>query len=143
VTVTLLSCNGHILVTTVPLPNARHNQKDFSMDMEVTELANMVTCIRLQGRLDAPGVDRIDTRFTAATVAAGRDAVLDLSGVTFLASMGIRMLISSARALKLKGAKLVLFGAQDLVQNVLEQAAIDQIIPVVTTEDRALEQLQA
>jgi len=113
------------------------------MDMDVTELTGKVTCIRLHGRLDAPGVDHIDTRFTAAAVAAGRDAVIDLSGVTFVASMGIRMLISSARALKLKGAQLVLFGAQDLVQNVLEQAAIDQIIPVVTTEDRALEQLQA
>jgi anti-sigma B factor antagonist len=55
--------------------------------------------------------------------------------------MGIRLLISSARALKLKNAKLVLFGAQDLVQNVLDQAAIDQIIPIVASEALALERL--
>jgi anti-sigma B factor antagonist len=113
------------------------------MDMEVTKLGDNVICVRLRGRMDAPGVDTIDTRFTAATAAAGRDAVVDLSGVSFLASMGIRLLISSARALSLKNAKLVLFGAQDLVQNVLDQAAIDQIIPIVASEALALERLRA
>jgi len=111
------------------------------MDMEVTELGGNVTCIRLNGRLDAPGADRIDTRFTVAAVAAGRHAVIDLSGVTFVASMGIRLLISSARGLQKKGATLVLFGAPEQVQYVLEQAALDQIMPIVANEQRALERL--
>ena len=113
------------------------------MDMEVTELSGDLTRIRLNGRLDAPGVDRIEIRFTAAAVAVGRNTVIDLSGVTFVASMGLRMLISCARSLHAKGAKLVLFGAQALVQDVLEQAAIDQIIPIVENEQQALAQLEA
>jgi anti-anti-sigma factor len=112
------------------------------MEMTLTELPGPVSCVRLDGRLDAAGADRIDTRLTAAVVATGRPAVVDLSGVTFLASMGIRLLIATARGLRAKGAKLVLFGAPDLVQNVLDQAALDQIIPVVATQQQALERLQ-
>ena len=35
------------------------------MDMVVSEPEAGVTCIRLNGRLDAPGADRIDLSFTA------------------------------------------------------------------------------
>jgi anti-anti-sigma factor len=113
------------------------------MDMQVSELGGNVTCVRLTGRLDAPGADTIDTPFTAAVVTQGRDAVVDLSGVTFVASMGIRLLIASARELRHKGATLVLFGAQELVYTALDQAALDQIIPIVATEQQAIERLVA
>ena len=112
------------------------------MEIIVTELPDNVRCVRLSGRLDAQGVDRIDTRFTAAVSSSGYPAVVDLSGVTFLASLGIRLLISNARAMKLKGAQLVLFGATELVGNVLDQVALDQIIPIVGTEEQALERLR-
>lgn len=111
------------------------------MDMQVSEIGGKVTCIRLTGRLDAPGADSIDTRFTAAVVTQARNAVIDLSGVGFVASMGIRLLIASARGLSLKGANMVLFGAQDLVYTALDQAALDQIIPIVATESEAIERL--
>jgi anti-sigma B factor antagonist len=111
------------------------------MDIEISQGPDNVTVARLNGRLDSPGVDRIETRFSAAVVAPGRDAAIDRSGVDVLASMGIRMLISSARALQQKGARLVLFGAPSLVQSVLETAAIDQIIPITGDEQQALARL--
>ena len=108
------------------------------MEMTVTELAGSVTCVRLVTRLDAQGADRIGLRFTTAVAAQARNAVIDLSGVSFVASMGIRLLISTARALNGKGCKMVLFGATDLVQGVFDDAALDQIMPIVATEDQAL-----
>jgi anti-anti-sigma factor len=113
------------------------------MDIVVAELSGNVSCVRLIGRLDAPGADQIGTRFRASVVAPGRNAVIDLTGVSFVASMGLRLLISSARALQLEGAKMVLFGAPSLVQDVFEQAALDQIIPITSTEQQALAQLSA
>ena len=106
--------------------------------MTTTDLAGPVTGVRLAGRLDAPGADRIDIKFTAVVVARGHDAIIDLSGVTFIASMGLRLLISTARALALKKRTMVLFGAAEMVQEVLDDAAIDQIIPIVATEADAL-----
>ncbi|HVZ45991.1 MAG TPA: STAS domain-containing protein [Ramlibacter sp.] len=111
------------------------------MEFEVSQLDDHCNLVRLTGRMDSPGVDRIETRFTAAVTAANRDAVVDLSGVDFLASMGIRMFIANARAMSGKGKRLALFGATEMVRDVLESVAIDQIIPVAADQDQALRAL--
>jgi anti-anti-sigma factor len=106
--------------------------------MNISEIDGVVTRVQLRGRLDAPGADQIGLRFTSAVTSAGRDAIIDLAGLEFIASLGLRLLISNARALGNKGAKLVLFGAPELVQNVFDDAALDQIITIVRTEADAL-----
>jgi anti-sigma B factor antagonist len=113
------------------------------MNMDILESADGTRCVRLHGRLDAPGADAIDLRFTAAVAAPGHHAIVDLSDVTFIASMGIRLLIGTARALHTKGARMILFGAQGMVLDVLQDASIDQIIPMVASEQLAREQLAA
>ncbi|MFG6467911.1 STAS domain-containing protein [Roseateles sp. BYS87W] len=113
------------------------------MDIEVIALEPHVNCLRLQGRLDAAAVDRTEVKLNAAAVAPGQHLMVDLRGVEFLASLGIRMLITAARSLKAKGARMVLFGAQPLVHEVLEHVAIDQIIPVVADEAEARSALAA
>jgi anti-anti-sigma factor len=113
------------------------------MDIDISTLEGAITCVRLNGRLDAPGADSIGLRFSAAAGAAPCRVVVDLSGVGFIASLGMRLLISSARNAKAKGGVMVLFGATEMVQDVLEQMAIDQIMPIVSTEALALEQARA
>jgi len=113
------------------------------MDIEVDQLTDNIACVRLIGRMDSASVDGAETRFSAAVVAPGQNAVVDLSGVNFLASMGIRLFITSARALNAKGARMVLFGASDLVRNVLEHVALDQIIPIVGDREQAVAKLAA
>jgi anti-anti-sigma factor len=113
------------------------------MEMTLTELAGPITCVRLHGRLDAAGADAIGVRFTAAVVASGHDAVVDLSDVSFVASMGIRLLISVARAIGTKGHRVALFGASGPVQGVLDDVALDQLMPVAPTESEALAALAA
>jgi len=93
----------------------------------------------LVGRLDTAGVDVVETRFGAAIVPNGKNTIVDLAGVTFLASMGIRMLISTTRSLSRKGAKLVMYGATPGVQDVIETAALTEIIPLAASENEALE----
>jgi anti-anti-sigma factor len=112
------------------------------MELQVIDLGN-ASKIALQGRLDTPGVDQIETRFTASVVSPGKHVLVDLSGVTFVSSMGIRMLIGTARSLNLKKAKMVLVGPQALVKESLDHVSISDIIPVVGTEAQALELLHA
>jgi anti-sigma B factor antagonist len=113
------------------------------MEFDAEERPGPVTCVRLRGRLDAAGAGRIETRFTAATVAAGHPAIVDLSGVSFIASMGVGLLIAAARGLRNKGRLLVLFGAPEPVRAVLDLAEIGQIIPIAADEAEALAQLSA
>ena len=105
------------------------------MDMTVGELGSGALCLALKGRLDTVGVDRIERAFTDAVNTQDRDAAVDLAGVAFLASMGVRLIIATARAQRARGRKLVLFAPQPLVRQTLEMVALDQIIPVLT--DRA------
>jgi anti-sigma B factor antagonist len=102
-----------------------------TMEMTVDELAGGALCVALQGRLDTVGVDQVEPRFSAAVAEKPRHAAIDLRAVTFLASMGVRMIIATARAQRARGFSLVLFGAQPLVKSTLEMVALDQIIPVL------------
>jgi anti-anti-sigma factor len=107
------------------------------MDMQVSEVGG-VTKVALVGRLDTAGASRIETAFTARVVPPGRATIVDLSGVSFLASLGIRMLISAARGLAGRNAKLVLFGAPGPVAEVIETAALSTLIPVAASEAEAV-----
>jgi len=94
--------------------------------------------VTLKGRLDTAGVDMIETRFGAAIAAAGKNTVVDISEVTFLASMGIRMLIATTRSLSRKGGKLALYNATPAVREVIETVALTDIIPLAGSESEAV-----
>jgi anti-sigma B factor antagonist len=107
------------------------------MEMQHSDVGD-VRKVVLAGRLDTAGVDRIETRFGAAIVPAGKNTVVDLTDVTFLASMGIRMLIATTRSLSRKGSKLVMYGATPGVKEVIETTALTDIIPLAENEGEAI-----
>lgn len=92
----------------------------------------------LSGRLDSAGVDGIETQFSAGIVPSGKNTVVDLSQVEFLASLGVRMFISTTRALAWRGGKLVMFGATPPVLEVIETMGFEDVVPVVPSEAEAL-----
>jgi anti-anti-sigma factor len=107
-------------------------------DMKITALGNGVTKVELTGRLDVRGVADVELKLTARLVPIAARAVVDMSGVGFVGSMGVGMFISCAKALAKKNGKLVLFAAQPAVQQVLEVAGLNSITPIVAYIDAAL-----
>ncbi len=107
------------------------------MQFEVQELSPTTNKVVMTGRLDAAGVAICETAFTGAVAASGRSAVLDLTNLTFMSSLGIRMLLSCARVVTRRGGKVVLFGAQPIVAEVLTAMALDGVLPLVGTEEEA------
>lgn len=107
------------------------------MKMEILE-EGAVTRVRLTGRLDTPGVDSIETRFTASVVPTSARAIVDMSGVEFIGSLGLRMFITVARALNRRNGRMVLYAPQPFVAQVLETSALGELIPVCTDEASAL-----
>jgi anti-anti-sigma factor len=110
---------------------------------EVLELSPTANKFVLIGRLDSATVGGVETPFTAALAAGGRSAALDLRGLDFLSSLGIRLLLAAARVVTRRGGKVVLFGAQPMVAEVLMAMALDEILPLVGTEEEALARLAA
>ena len=113
-------------------------ERQTTMDLKTEQLDGGIGVVRLAGRMDGPGADAIGLRFSAATAANGQPAVVDLSDVEFIASMGLRLLISTARALGTKGWRMAIFGAQPMVQAVFDDAALDQLMPICSTQDEAV-----
>lgn len=97
----------------------------------------------LTGRLDAAGAESVEDGFSASIGKAGRDALVDMRGVSFVGSLGIRMLIAGARQAARARRRMVIFGAQPAVAEVFAAVALDELIPVVADEAAALARLGA
>jgi anti-sigma B factor antagonist len=107
------------------------------MEMRVSEIEG-VKKVSLLGRLDSAGVDVVETQFSATIVPAGVSTIVDLSELTFMASLGVRMLISTTRALSWRGAKLVMYGAKPAVAEIIEIMGFSDIVPLVGGEAEAI-----
>lgn len=107
------------------------------MEMLISDLGD-VRKVTLSGRMDAAGISEIETRFSAAIIPRGKPAVVDMTGVPFMASLGIRLLVSVTRALANKRARIALFGVTAGVRDVMEMTSLDKIIPIAATEDEAM-----
>jgi anti-sigma B factor antagonist len=105
--------------------------------IEVEQLAGGVTKVRLKGRLDVAGAAEVDLRFN--TIAGAQRAVIvDLSMVDFLASMGIRTLITGAKAIRGKQGKMVALSPEGHVEKVLVTTGTNLLIPIHHDEQAAI-----
>jgi anti-anti-sigma factor len=112
--------------------------------LEYEDLAEDLRRIRLGGRLDMVGVGEIDLRFTTLAASKPLKVLVDLAGVSFLASVALRCIISSAKALDQKGGRMVLFIADNsLVQTTLDTVGVSDFIPTFADEASALSALNA
>lgn len=107
------------------------------MEISFRELNNKIGLIELQGRLDISGVNQIETRFAAYCSGEGTRVVVDLSQVIFLASIGIRLLVTNAKSLRSRNGKMVILNPMPDVLNVLEITDIPSIIPVYSELESA------
>ncbi len=99
------------------------------MEMSIQDEGGL-TRIVLVGKLDLKGAEVIDLRFSAIAGMRPRVAV-DLTGVDFIASMGVRILVMNGKVSAQRGNKIALFGACEPVHKVITTSGLDQIIPLV------------
>jgi len=99
------------------------------MQISTEELADGVTRIALDGRLDIAGAAAVDLKMNVAAGSATR-LLIDLEKVSFLGSMGLRSIVLPARAVRSRGGKVVLFGANEMVESVLKTSGVDSMLPI-------------
>jgi anti-sigma B factor antagonist len=107
------------------------------MPISVHDLDGNVTKVVLSGRLDIVGAREIE--MPMAVVAGSRRAVIvDLSAVEFMASLGLRGIVVSARSIISKRGKIVLLMPQPQVEDVITTTGIDTMIPIYHDEPAAI-----
>src|SRR5271154_4481124 len=108
------------------------------MELKVINTDDAYTHLALSGKLDIMGVGEIENKFIGYTAARKKSAVVDLSGVTFMGSMGLRIFLSAAKALNLEKKKLILLKPLPLVEMVLDASGIGDIVAVEHDEAAAV-----
>lgn len=107
------------------------------MELQYSELASGIRLIKPNGRLDIMGVNAIDVKFAGYCSGENVRVLVDLSGVDFMASMGIRLLTSNAKSLLSRGGKMVLLNPSSDVRGVLEMTGIPSVIPLYDSLESA------
>ncbi len=110
------------------------------MELIVFERADFAH-VSLVGRLDATGVDEIEQRFSEVATDRNLPTLVDMSGVTFMSSLGIGFLFANTKILKKSGCKLVLVKPQEMVESVLRTSKMDKVMPIAADMAEALKLL--
>lgn len=82
-------------------------------------------------RLDLQGTEKVEQSFLSLTRAGPQNIVVDISEVTFLSSVGIRMLIAGGKGLKATGGRMALVvGHNAAAIKTLKMTCVDAILPM-------------
>jgi anti-anti-sigma factor len=84
--------------------------------------------LKVDGNLDLAGVGAIETRFYAFCGGENPRVVVDLSGVQFVASLGIRLLLQAAKTVKSRQGTIQFIHPTETARSALEIAGLDSLI---------------
>jgi anti-anti-sigma factor len=107
--------------------------------MEVKEQSVAeATFLAISGRLDSETAREFETTLTATLDRGVRALALDLSGLEYVSSAGLRLLLVAAKRTKAEAAPFTVFGLQPQVAKVLEVSGFAKILPITADRERAL-----
>ncbi len=100
--------------------------------MTITLTDNLIS---LSGMLDSNSAPDFEQTITSVLAdadlcAAGKQVVLDLSGMTYTSSQGLRLFLTLQKGLTAKGAQLVLRGVQPAVMEVLQMTGFTSLLTI-------------
>ena len=107
------------------------------MDINAEAITDAIWKINLSGRMDVQGTQDIDLKFAGMTAGQRNAIIVDLSQVSFIASIGIRTLLLNGKAVNQRGGKMVLLKPEASVARTLQTAGIDTLLPMFDDLDAA------
>ena len=110
------------------------------MDIQ-TERQNGALIAKAEGRID--GVNARDFEEAMKTVITADDStvVMDLGGLSYISSAGLRVILLIAKTLRKRNAEFVLCSLSAPIREVFEISGFDKIIPVHDSREKALASL--
>ncbi len=108
------------------------------IEEERTERALVIAPV---GRLDSVSSGELERRVVERIDGGARRLVVDLAGVEYISSAGLRVLLMAAKKLKDPPARLVLCGLGSAVRSVLELAGFLPLFAIEPTRKEALARL--
>jgi anti-sigma B factor antagonist len=91
----------------------------------------------IQGRFDAHQVSQVQQEFDALLTAGARHIILDLSGVSFVDSSALAVLVQGLRRCRERNGELLLCGLQGSARTILELTQMNKALRVFPSVESA------
>jgi anti-anti-sigma factor len=107
--------------------------------MEVTKAkTGKVLVVALKGRLDASTTAVVEKEIIGAIDAGEQWLLLDLAGMNYVSSIGLRVFVLAAKRLKTAGGSARFCGVQEPVQRIFDMAGLSTRMEFFPTQEAAL-----
>jgi anti-sigma B factor antagonist len=100
--------------------------------------SDAVNVLPLEGGIDLHASSRVERLLSSIIAERPEHVVVDLSGVTFIESSGLAVLIKAVQDIKEYGGKLTLAGINKNVRSIFEMARLDQFFLIDPGDDELL-----
>jgi stage II sporulation protein AA (anti-sigma F factor antagonist) len=107
-----------------------------------TEKQNEVTILNVGGRLDAAGAPELEAQGKTLLQTGSKRLLLDLAGVEYISSAGLRSLLVLAKTAKAAGSALALCCLSPAVREVMTISGFDNILSLAADRPAALDLLK-
>lgn len=109
------------------------------LKLETEASADGVLLIVAEGEIDANTFEYLEATLTDGVEGGRARIVLDLSGVAFVSSSGIGILIGAMSEAKAKDGDLILVAPNDAVQDVFDGMGFSSMFTIAKTRAEAME----
>jgi anti-anti-sigma factor len=110
--------------------------------MEITQKEeNGIVSIAIAGRLDADSSPEAEKVVKEALEGQTTSVLFNLSGLEYLSSAGLRVLLSAAKEMRRREGKIVLCCLNEFVKEIFEVSGFQSLIPIADSVESGIEVL--
>ena len=102
-----------------------------------TRTSNDIHIVAITGSLDSTTSPEAQKSLDVV-LAGARKVALDFSGLDYISSAGLRVLLGAAKQLRASSGKLAMFGLNQSVREVFDISGFSSILPIYPSEAEAL-----
>jgi len=106
------------------------------------ETQDDVLVVTISGRLDAPASSAVKGKLEEVVNESTQKVVIDLGGMTYIGSAGLREFFLTGKNLARNGGAMVLCDLQPPVQRIFDISGLPTSYPIVATREEAIERVK-
>lgn len=110
--------------------------------MNIKEIKkDQATVMMIEGRLDSSSSGILEKKILSLMETGEKNFLIDFSGMDYISSAGLRVLLMAAKKTKPVGGKVVLSALTDNVKEVFDIAGFTSIFAIFATQEEAVQSL--
>ena len=97
-----------------------------------------IVVIELEGRLDTANYEEVEKKLWSMIEKGEKFFLLDMKGLSYISSSGLRVLLKSLKKLRGEDGNLVLAGLNNILQDVFEISGFSKFFDIFSTTEEAI-----